>query len=94
MTPRPYGFSPYAYTGYMQTPERIPMPSTPYVAPRRQVSRRSSSPQTAMGPIIKNPFVLPENERPARLTDGRPAPQTDVPAPAPAASTAQIDLDR
>jgi len=77
ITPRPYGFSPYAYPGFMPTPERIRMPSTPYVpSAARQPIRRPTSAQTTAVPItIKNPFVLPEADRPERLADGRPLPQ-------------------
>ncbi len=80
-TPRPYGFSPYAYPGFMPTPERIRMPSTPWVPNvRRQVAPRPASEQTAAKPvIIKNPFVLPEAERPTHFADGRPVPQNVSP---------------
>ncbi|HEY4310452.1 MAG TPA: hypothetical protein VGN12_13450 [Pirellulales bacterium] len=96
ITPRPYGFSPYAYPGFMPTPERIPIPSTRYVPPRRQsVGGAAPRPAVAKGPIIKNPFVLPEEERPTRLADGRPVPQTVIVKEFAAASTPpQIDLDR
>lgn len=77
ITPRPYGYSPYAYPGFFATPERIRMPSTPFVpAARRQGAQRPASAQTVQSVIIKNPFVLPEGDRPERLADGRPLPQT------------------
>ena len=76
VTPRPYGFSPYAYPGFMPTPERIRMPSTPYVQSRRQAKPTPASTNTARGPIIKNPFVLPENEKPVRVAEDRPMPES------------------
>ncbi|HVU86947.1 MAG TPA: hypothetical protein VHD36_06480 [Pirellulales bacterium] len=94
VTPRPYGFSPFAYPGFMPTPERIRMPSTPYVPPRRQARSAPATNNTAWGPIIKNPFVLPEDDRPSRLSDGRPAPQTVTTQEVAAASTGQIDIDK
>ena len=75
VTPRPYGFSPYAYPGFMPTPERIRMPSTPYV-PRRQAKPTPASTNTARGPIIKNPFFIPENDQPVRVADDRPKPES------------------
>ncbi|HEY1602316.1 MAG TPA: hypothetical protein VGG64_22130 [Pirellulales bacterium] len=96
VTPRPYGFSPFAYPGFAQTPERIGMQSTPYVPPRRQTVNRAASAQTVSKPvIIKNPYVLPEAERPERLADGRPVPQ-DVSNSkyASASSEGRIGLDR
>jgi hypothetical protein len=96
ITPRPYGFSPMAYPGFYPTPERIRMPSTPYVPnTRRQVFQQSPAPQTAAKPvIIKNPFVLAEEDRPERLADGRPLPQVVTTAVASASNATRIDLDR
>src|SRR5262249_37314969 len=95
ITPRPYGFSPFAYPGFYPTPERIRMPSTPYVPPRRQAGGQTGSTQTAKAVIIKNPYVLAEEDRPERLADGRPVPQ-DVPddAYAAASNEGRIGLDR
>ena len=65
ITPRPYGYSPFAYPGFMPTPERIRLPSTPYVPPRRQAANQPSPAQTTAQPvIIKNPYVLSEEDRP------------------------------
>lgn len=46
----------------------------------RRYARTTTAPQTARAArpkpvIIENPFVLPEDQRPTRLADGRPVPQ-------------------
>ena len=46
----------------------------------RRYPRAAAAPQSARAArpkpvIIENPFVLPEDQRPTRLADGRPAPQ-------------------
>jgi hypothetical protein len=98
VTPRPYGFSPFAYPGFMITPERIRMPSTPFVprVQRQVVPAPAPAAQARAKPvIIKNPYVLAEEDRPSRLADGRPLPQVISPAAFASASTqVPIDLDR
>jgi len=80
ITPRPYGFSPYAYPGFVGTPERIDMPSVPFVPRRSQpAAKQPTSAQTAAKPvIIKNPYVASVDAQPERLADGRRLPQTVV----------------
>ncbi len=89
VTPRPYGFSPFAYPGGYPTPERLSMPSVPYqYSVRRQNYRRAEplpSPAPAQARVpkpltIRNPYVLAPEDRPERLADGRPMPQTISPA--------------
>lgn len=76
VTPRPYGFSPYAYPGFVGTPERIGMPSTPFVPrARRPAAKQPTSSQTAIQPvIIKNPYVVSEDVQPESVATGVPAP--------------------
>jgi hypothetical protein len=98
VTPRPYGFSPFAYPGFMITPERLRMPSTPFVpnVRRQVVPRPAPAAQARAKPvIIKNPYVLAEENWPSRLADGRPLPQVISPAAfASASKPAPIGLDR
>ncbi|MBI2825167.1 MAG: hypothetical protein HYX69_10815 [Planctomycetia bacterium] len=89
ITPRPYGYSPFAYPPGIMTPERVPSRSTQWNGyARRRVTNKAATVQTVSKPVtIKNPFVLPESERPKRLADGRRVPQTVSLAAASSAST-------
>jgi len=85
ITPRPYGFSPFAYPPGVMTPQ----PSVVSTGGYRRYARRpvASRASTASAPrpapvIIENPFVLPAAERPSRLSDGRPLPQVIEPSDA------------
>ncbi|HEY2838425.1 MAG TPA: hypothetical protein VGJ26_04725 [Pirellulales bacterium] len=77
VTPRPYGFSPYAYPPGVMTPS----PSVVATGGNRRYPRRPAAIQTSASAarpapvIIENPFVLPPDKRPTRLADGRPLPQ-------------------
>ena len=62
--PRPYGYSPYAYPGTMQTPD-VATPEVienPYVQPKAEPEPavQEKSVKTASYQIIENPFVRPE----------------------------------
>jgi hypothetical protein len=63
--PRPYGYSPFAYPGHIQTPEPVASPeliNNPYCAPTNLVPAAKSDPaatdSAAVEPkTIMNPFV-------------------------------------
>ena len=78
--PRPYGFSPFAYPPGVMTPDRLAMPSTPFTPRARRQVTKPAQVRTAAAPLmIKNPFVMPEADRPAKLADGRAAPKMVYP---------------
>jgi len=97
ITPRPYGSARTPILALWRRrsafrSRRLPM----FHGLRRAAVRQPAGDQTAAQPvIIKNPFVLPEAERPTRLADGRPVPQTFRAKEVATASTSpQIDMDR
>jgi hypothetical protein len=73
---QPYGLSTFANRGGGCNLSSMVVSTGGY----RRYGRAAAAPQPARVArskpvIIENPFVLPEDQRPTRLTDGRPVPQ-------------------